>query len=70
MKKVIAIIYPDDHDVPYRSAVGDNGVTKIEEHPAQGEGDKWYYDIYFEGGEMARIFNVSQAFYRQAEFSL
>ena len=36
-------------------------VTKIEEHRAAGEGDKWYYDIYCRDGNMEsveRIFNI------------
>ena len=39
------------------------GVTEIKEHSAQGEGDKWFYDVYFDSGRMERIFNVIQVFY-------
>jgi hypothetical protein len=39
---------------------GKQGVTKIEEHSAQGEGDKWYYDIYVDDGKVIRVFNPVQ----------
>lgn len=37
--------------------VGKNGVERITEHRAQGEGDKWFYDVDFENGGTKRIFN-------------
>lgn len=40
-----------------RCEVGKNGVVSIEEHKAQYEGDKWYYDVTFEDGRVIRIFN-------------
>lgn len=46
-----------------KHAVGEDGVTKIEEHSAQGEGDKWYYDVHYDNGEMLRLFNVNQVSY-------
>ena len=37
---------------------GNLGVCEsIEEHRAQEEGDKWYYDIVFRSGQTERIFN-------------
>ena len=43
--------------------IGSNNCINIEEHPSQGEGDKWYYDVQFENGNMIRIFNPNQIFY-------
>ena len=40
-----------------RITVGIGGVVKIIEHRAQGEGDKWYYDVMYEDGHYFRIFN-------------
>ena len=37
--------------------LGKNGVKKITEHAAQGEGDRWYYEIFFENGSTHTIFN-------------
>lgn len=43
--------------------VGKHFVIKIEEHRAAGEGDKWYYDIHFEDGTIAREFNVNSVIF-------
>jgi hypothetical protein len=32
-------------------------VKEIEQHAAQGEGDKWFYDIIFDNDEKLRVFN-------------
>lgn len=40
-----------------RYVPGHGDVEKIEEHPAAGEGDRWYYDVFFKGGKMVRHFN-------------
>lgn len=36
--------------------VGQNLLNKIEEHQAQGEGDKWYYELFYEDGTTVKIF--------------
>lgn len=36
--------------------VGIDGVIKIEENRARGEGDRWYYDVHFED-RIERVFN-------------
>jgi len=46
------------------AAVGVKGCTLIEEHRAQGEGDRWYYDIHFENGTVIRTFNPNQVVFR------
>lgn len=47
-------VWPEDWD---KAKVGEKGVVKIVQHTAQGEGDRWYYDIHMEGGGMIRTFN-------------
>jgi hypothetical protein len=44
--------------------VGVNGCIEIEEHPAKGEGDKWYYDIHFENGTVVRTFNPNRVIFK------
>ena len=36
---------------------------KIEQHPAAGEGDKWYYDIHYSDGTKSRVFNPNEVFF-------
>ena len=43
--------------------VGVNGVKSIEEHKAQGEGDKWNYLVEFEDGHFLRVFNPNSVEY-------
>ena len=43
--------------------VGSDGVTEIREHSTFVEGDKWFYDVYFENGPKARIFNPNMVVY-------
>jgi hypothetical protein len=38
-------------------------VTEINEHAAQGEGDRWCYDIHYSDGSMERIFHPNQVFF-------
>lgn len=40
--------------------VGKGGVKEIQEHSAAGEGDKWFYDVFFDDGRMERIFNPNK----------
>ena len=42
---------------------GNKKCDGITEHPCAGEGDKWYYDIYYSDGTMDRIFNVNKVFF-------
>lgn len=46
--KPIQITIRDDHGQDNYYTVGKYGVLEIIEHKAQGEGDKWYYDVVFE----------------------
>jgi len=38
-------------------------VKEIIEHPAAGEGDKWYYDAIFEDNSIMRFFNIDTVYY-------
>ena len=37
--------------------VGSQGVKEILEHKAQGEGDRWYYDVIYENNKCYRCFD-------------
>ena len=41
-------------------------VTKIIEHTAKGEGDKWYYDVYCDN-EIRRIFNPLEVIFETSD---
>jgi hypothetical protein len=36
---------------------------KITQHCAVGEGDKWFYDIFYSDGTVERIFNPNEVFF-------
>lgn len=38
-------------------------VKDIKEHQALGEGDKWYWEVSYSDGSMARYFNVERVDY-------
>lgn len=59
MREIKSVSYIDDHGLENTYTVGKYGVIKIEGHSAQGEGDKWYYDIITEK-EIIRLFNFSR----------
>jgi hypothetical protein len=42
--------------------VGNGSVIKIKEHSAQGEGDRWFHEVYFENGDTQMIFNVIRVY--------
>lgn len=44
-------------DVSESHVVGQNGVNEIIEHPAAGEGDKWFYYVRFDDGHVEMVFN-------------
>ena len=47
--------------------VGILGVVSITEHRAHGEGDKWFYDILHQDGNVVRIFNPHIVYFRPNE---
>jgi ribosomal protein S8E len=58
--KIQSIVYnwQDDQYQTVRE-LGKGGVVKIEVHPSQGEGDKWYWTVEFEDGHSEMIFNIN-----------
>lgn len=52
-------MYDIDHNLIESEfyAVGLDGVIKITEHPAQGEGDKWFWNIHFANGTIVSLFH-------------
>ncbi|MEK6819537.1 MAG: hypothetical protein AABY10_06425 [Nanoarchaeota archaeon] len=47
--------------------MGKFGVKEIKQHSAGGEGDKWYYDVVFEGGRGLMIFHPVVVEYEKVE---
>lgn len=56
MKTITQIGYKDENDNPQTATVGQY-VNKITVHPAQGEGDKFFYEIYLTSGDVITVFN-------------
>lgn len=50
-----------------RYIVGEVGITEIKEHSAQGEGDKWYWDVCLDNGSIHRIFNPTDVYYKKPQ---
>lgn len=53
----------DDPERYLEHAVGYGGVTEIREHAAQGDGDRWFWDVHFDNNRVQRIFNPHLVFY-------
>ena len=62
---VQTLVETDDHGMDNTYTVGQHGVIEIVEHKAQGEGDKWYYDIEISGGEIIRKFSFKEVKYQK-----
>lgn len=56
--------YPERYE---ERILGIGGVIEIREHPAGGDGDRWFYDVVYENGSMERIFNPHQVFYQSKQ---
>ncbi len=55
----------DDQGETYDVAdIESSGCISISEHRAQGEGDKWYYDIHYNTGNIVRTFNPNKVYYK------
>ena len=50
----------------YRVSTNDD-IISIKEHTAQGEGDKFYYDVVFKDEHIERIFNINSVIYVKDE---
>lgn len=60
--KIKSLTYRDDHDMDNTYTVGKNGVKEIFQHSAQGEGDKWFYDVKIEN-ETIRVFHFEKVIF-------
>ena len=60
--KLNQIMYGDNRENAYISTVNVHGCLGIKEHRAQGEGDKWYYDIEFKE-RTVRVFDPIEVIY-------
>ena len=49
--------------------IGKYGVSKILNHPAQGEGDKFYWTVVFEDGREEMVFNPNRVFLTPSTFN-
>ena len=49
--------YHDENGNPQEVNLGKYGVKEINEHRAQGEGDKWYYEVIFDDNRVLMIFD-------------
>lgn len=63
--------YPGSSDGQYSEQyqeriLGHNGVIEIKEHSAQGDGDKWYWDVHYDNNRVERIFYPHQVFYSKS----
>ena len=47
--------------------IGINGCVRIEEHPAQGDGDRWFYDVIYDDGHVLRLFTVDCVWFDRVE---
>ena len=65
--KVLRIEFKDEMGNPNSFDVTYKGIKEITEHPAQGDGDKWFYNVVFENGDEIMVFNPTQVFKRQGE---
>jgi len=54
LDKTIRTVVVENH--VYTVGKGEPKVISIAEHSAQGEGDRWFYDVHFEGGAVDRVF--------------
>jgi len=58
--------YTSDIGIEYHEhEVGKEGVVKITENPARGEGDKWQYYVEFKNGQAERVFNVANVYFEK-----
>ena len=54
--------YSIENGEEYSSYTVGKDCESITEHPAKGEGDKWYYEVLFDDQRTVMIFNPNQVF--------
>lgn len=57
-------VYTDTYE---EANVGNENVLEINEHKPTGEGDKLFYDIHYENGDVVRVFNPNTVVFENAE---
>ena len=68
MKRIIKKIgFHDEYGNPQEITLGKFGVKEINQHSAQGEGDKFYYDIIFEDNKGLMIFDPKVVEYEKID---
>lgn len=68
MKQIIKkISFHDENGNPQEVTAGKYGVKEIQQHSAQGDGDKWYYDVIFEDGKGFMIFDPKVVEYKKID---
>ncbi len=66
MRVIELIEYKDEMGNPQNAQVGRN-CTEIIAHPAEGEGDKWFWDIIHPDGTVETIFYPTRISSREKE---
>ncbi len=69
MKEINRIGYKDEYGNSQEIAINEKVVKEIIEHPAAGEGDKWFYDIFYFDGTIKRVFNPIVVDYSKTELN-
>lgn len=60
------IWFEDESYIEVGSVRDNTGIVKeIREHSAQGEGDKWFWEVVYSDGEISRFFNVDSVDYQK-----
>ena len=70
MKEIERIEYEDGTSGNFYSAnIGKDKVKEILEHPARGEGDKWFYTVIYEDGREMIVFYPHRVYKREVNVS-
>ena len=62
---IYEITYTDWRGNPQTERAGTFNCVKIVEHPAMGEGDRWFYDIYYNDMSVLRVFKFDSIRYKR-----
>lgn len=59
MKRTCVALWYENREFGYE--LFKDAVVRIEEHQARGQGDLWFYDVFFKDGRVRRMFTFDQA---------
>ena len=65
-KEIIKIDFKDTFGNPQSVNIDNEHTNNISQHAAQGEGDKWFWDVEYDNGETMRLFDVHTVIYKEA----